>query len=120
MKEERIHPIDPDSPYFNSPHWNGQPCEAQLGSVVVTKEVKPTWWSAPYAGKRIPCIKITAADNPEGDMKKGSETFFIFAESRGIMKVLFEGGGMMSGHASVTVDDPDTFIPVKNFEAAPY
>ena len=110
MSNKRFHPIDPKGHYYNKPHWNGMPCEAEIGSVVVAKEVIPTWWSAPFAGQRIPCIKVTAADNAEGDMSKGKETFFILCDTTGFNKVFHEGGGPQSGHASITVDDPNTFV----------
>lgn len=85
-----------------NPKWNGEPCEAWTGTVIVGKSERPTWWCAGLEGTRRRCVKVQSWGEP----------FFIDNEDgRGAVKVFLRGGGPDTGHASIPVDDVDSFIP---------
>lgn len=85
---------------MNAPQWNGEPCEAAKGSVIVGASQRPTWWCPELEGQRRKCVRVTYQ----------GETFFIDDEDgSGSRKVFEEGGGPMSYHASIPVDDPASF-----------
>jgi len=80
--------------------WNGEPCEALRGTVIVGHVASPTWWCAGMEGQRRKCVRVAA----------GGEVFFLDDEDgRGTLKVYERGGGPDSYHASIPVDDPGTF-----------
>lgn len=93
----------PEPPRFEDgrPRWNYEPCEAERGSVICGKSPRSTWWCDPFEGVRMDCIRITS----------GGDTFFILDDEVGRRKVFQEGGGPGSGHKSIPVDDPDSFVP---------
>lgn len=80
--------------------WNYEEAEVTIGTVICGKSKKDTWWCAKDKGKRLCCIKITQDDY----------TFFIYnGDGSGYRKAMLSGGGPDSCHASIPVDDPDTF-----------
>jgi len=82
--------------------WNYEPAEAWRGTVIVGKSERPTWWCAGMEGQRRKCVKVQSWGEP----------FFIDDEDgRGSLKVFERGGGPDSHHASIPVDDADSFIP---------
>ena len=82
------------------PRWNYEPCKAVLGTVKVVKSERETWWCAKLEGHRLKCVKVMC----------GNSSFFINNEDgSGFRKVFEQGGGPDSYHASIPVDDPDSF-----------
>jgi len=84
------------------PEWNYLPTKAWRGTVIVGKSMTPTWWCAGLEGTRRKCVKV---DDGQGD------AFFIDDENgHGSLKVFELGGGPDSFHASIPVDDPNSFV----------
>jgi hypothetical protein len=84
------------------PKWNGEPCKAQIGTVVIGKSPMPTWWCATREGERIACVRV----------EYRRDVFFLANEDgRGARKVFEQGGSWEIGHSSIPVDDETTFIP---------
>lgn len=95
--------------YRGKPHWNGEPCDAIPGTVVIGPSPKPTWWSAPHEGKRWACLKVTS----EG------QTFYLADhDGSATRKVFWEGGGWRSGHYSISNPVEGTFEPGDNLVEA--
>lgn len=89
----------------NQPMWNGQDCQATSGSVVVGKSPKSTWWCAELEGERVPCVRV----------KYGDRTFYISNENyQGFDKVFNHHGALNVPHASIPVDDLESFIESSN------
>jgi len=81
--------------------WNGQPARAQRGTVIVGRAPAKTWWCASQRGDRLPCVRV----------EQGGKVFFI-DDSRGIGTVKVRRGGWPDDrHATIPVDQPDTFEP---------
>lgn len=100
MKSKRKKPKPPRSK--TGAQWNYEPAEAWRGTVIVGKSERLTWWCASMEGTRRRCVKIQSC----------GETFFIDDEDgRGSIKVFQRGGGPDSYHASIPVDNPESFIP---------
>jgi hypothetical protein len=100
MKSKRRKPNPPRSK--TGAQWNYEPAEAWRGTVIVGKSERPTWWCASMVGTRRKCVKVQSWGEP----------FFIDDEDgRGSLKVFERGGGPDSYHASIPVDDADSFIP---------
>ena len=83
------------------PRWNGEKCHAVLGSVVIGKAVRPTWWCADLAGERRACVRVTY---------KGDMFYLDNDDGSGYRKVFEQGGGPNSSHSDIPVDQHDTFI----------
>lgn len=89
---------------LSAPQWNYAPCSAQLGSVIVGKSMRPTWWCAKHEGERRKCVRVNS----------GGEVFYLDDEDGSGMKKVFElGGGPDSYHASLPVDDEESFQPAR-------
>jgi hypothetical protein len=84
-------------------HWNGEPCQAETGTVVCGKAMRLTWWCASLEGKRLKCVKVL----------QDGYTFFLNDEDGSGSHKVFEtrGGPWCAPHASIPVDDANTFIP---------
>lgn len=92
-----------EAPKFRpkKPRWNYEPCQAWRGTVIVGRVDVPTWWCAGMEGQRRKCVKVVSWDG---------EPFYVDDEDgRGTAKVYDRGGGPDSSHASIPVDDHDSF-----------
>ena len=84
-------------------HWNGEPCQAEKGTVICGKAMRPTWWCASLAGQRLKCVKVT---------QDGQSVFLNDEDGSGSHKVFeTQGGPRCANHANIPVDDAGTFIP---------
>lgn len=84
-------------------HWNGEPCEAKTGTVIVGKSARSTWWCAKMGGERRKCVRVDV----------GGEIFFIDDEDGSGSHKVFEtmGGPFCAPHSSVPVDNESSFVP---------
>ena len=83
------------------PHWNGQRCQARVGTVVVGASLRPTWWCAGLEGQRHPCVRVDYL----GDVFYLDDT-----DGRGRRKVWEQDGSPWVSHRSLPVDDDSSFV----------
>lgn len=85
--------------------WNGEPCEAERGTVVVGRAPRATWWCAELEGTRRRVVRVTYA----------GQVFYLDNDGEnagtGWRKVTTGKGWPDTFHASVPVDAPDTWRP---------
>lgn len=84
------------------PRWNGEPCQAEVGTAIVGKSPRPTWWCAGMEGRRRKCVRVCYQ----------GETFYLDDEDwSGSFKIFVAGGDPFTGHKSLPVDDETSFLP---------
>lgn len=83
------------------PCWNYEPCEAQVGTVVVGEVKSVTWWCHGLQGQRVPCVRV---------FYDKSEFFICNVNDVGAKKVWRGLGGTWTNHRSIP-EEPGTFIP---------
>lgn len=83
------------------PCWNYEPCEAQVGTVVVGEVKSVTWWCHGMQGQRVPCVRV---------FYDKSEFFICNVNDVGAKKVWRGLGGTWTSHRGIP-EEPGTFIP---------
>lgn len=100
--------------------WNGEPCLAERGTVVVGAVETPTWWCAGMTGTRRRVVRVTYAGevfylDDEGHHSPAYEPLNVPARTsppgEGWAKVTEGMGSPRWPHSSVPVDDPETWRP---------
>lgn len=90
--------------------WNYEPATACRGTVLVGHVESPTWWCAGLEGTRRKCVRVNYA---------GTVFFIDDEDGSGTAKVYDRGGGPDSGHKSLPVDDPHSFVIEDNGPTVP-
>lgn len=76
--------------------WDGRPCDAHTGTVIVSSVCQPGWWCFPLVGKRIECLRVV--------QDGGSARFLLNDKGQGVEKVL-GGGGFTLAHKDIAAKD---------------
>jgi hypothetical protein len=79
--------------------WNGEPCEAERGTAVVSDDGRfPDYWARRdgLVGERVALVRVVYG---------GSTSYLLDDEGQGWAKVTTGGGSPRVGHKNVTIEE---------------